>query len=264
MHITAQRVLSARGEQGVNTFVYEHGAIDWPEHPTSLLDDPQGILTTRSIQVHPGGNQVRSYLDIVTPDRPTPFRLQALWNAIRDGYGPSTNRLPATLPLGESACRLNMELGLATLWEKELAVLLQRVAACMLDYPNLSVAPRAYGLSPEEQIVLSEAAGREDTATVLQACRALARSGRIAEIVAAIDIYCRHCESNRTPMRNYLAAQIPAIVASHYFPALGSETFNAFIAWSTGQLDWSRPLLEASSDGEALQATVESIALQLP
>lgn len=67
MYLTAQRVISACGENGINGFLYEHGAVTW-ESPPEPGNGAVGELVHTFVMVPPGGNKVVSYVDIVAPD----------------------------------------------------------------------------------------------------------------------------------------------------------------------------------------------------
>lgn len=264
MLITSQRVRSDRtGDQGINTFVYEHGGLAWPEEPSQLLDDDQGALVFRSYEVPPGGNQVRSYLDIVTPDRPTRFQIEALWRAIPVWFLPTPTSLPMTVQSESTACRLGMDLGLVRIWRRELTTLLDHARTCLLSYPGLQVSSRSRGLSLEEVAALVGAAGRGDTAVPIHFCRELAHAGRIDEMVEAIDIYADSCEVNKGQVRRFLAARIPGILANHFFTELGPARFNAFVEWSLARPGWGDEIIQATKSGRDLNEAVYRIIADL-
>ena len=73
MYITAQRVISEEGQQGINTFYYLHRPNKQPKPATfsdvlSVDEGNTGKLIKDQVEVKPGGNRVKSYLDIVAPD----------------------------------------------------------------------------------------------------------------------------------------------------------------------------------------------------
>ncbi len=107
---TAQRVRSARGLSGVNAFRRELGG---PER--------------QYIEVPPGGNLVRSYLDVEAPDGTPIERVLLFVEAIASG--PAVEKLPLTA--AESGIRIEFccEQALAATWRdelRELAVALAR------------------------------------------------------------------------------------------------------------------------------------------
>lgn len=264
MLITSQRVRSERtGEQGINTFVYEHGEMPWPEEPSQLLDLDQGTLVFRSYEVPPGGNQVRSYLDIVTPDQPTRFQIEALWRAIPVWFRPPPTSLPATVRSESTACRLGMDSGLVRIWQRELHTLLDHARTCILSYPGLQITSRSRGLSLEEVAALVAAAGRGDTAVPIHLCRELARAGRIDEMVEAIDVYAESCEAKKGQVRRFLAARIPGVLASHFFTELEPERLDAFVEWSLARPRWGDEITRAARSGQELNAAVYRIIADL-
>ena len=74
MYLTSQRVsILGMEATGINTFLYRHPeqtlGIDWNTPDLArVVDELPGTLTARKIEVPPGGNAVRSYLDIVATD----------------------------------------------------------------------------------------------------------------------------------------------------------------------------------------------------
>jgi hypothetical protein len=68
MYLTAQRVISPRGENGINGFLYEHEAANAWETPPELIVGACGVLVHSFILVTQGGNNVVSYVDIVAPN----------------------------------------------------------------------------------------------------------------------------------------------------------------------------------------------------
>jgi hypothetical protein len=67
--LTAQRVVDVRGlREGINSYRFSHGALAWRGVPPFRPEDQPGVLTDERIEVDPGGNDVRGYLDILVPD----------------------------------------------------------------------------------------------------------------------------------------------------------------------------------------------------
>lgn len=134
MYLTSHHVVSpSSGHEGVNSFLYLHGAYTWTELPPGIPDQNPGTLTAQSISVRPPGNRVRSYLDIIAPD-------ETRWEEVRIGLmdfvGTSQRSpLPWTGQSGRCFFRLGMELGLANQWQKELAVLYRASQALRLANP---------------------------------------------------------------------------------------------------------------------------------
>lgn len=65
MYITAQRVVTTEGEEGINTYLYLHGLGEWT---SPLPEENPGVLERRLITIEPGQNQVAAFLDLVFLD----------------------------------------------------------------------------------------------------------------------------------------------------------------------------------------------------
>lgn len=134
MYLTSHHVVApTTRHEGVNSFLYLHGALTWQNPPHDVPDRNPGTLVAQSISIRPPGNTVRSYLDIVAPD-------EARWDEIRVGLmdfvGQSQpNALPWAKASGRCFFRLGMELGLAQSWHKELATLYRASQALRLANP---------------------------------------------------------------------------------------------------------------------------------
>lgn len=127
MRLVAQRVLSARGLQGVNAFCYLHGAYVWLDRPPLHIMDAPGELVNSNITVQPPGNRVRSYLDIVTPDQTANQKiLDDILNPI-DLF--ANQPLPLNVQSGDTNFTFNIEQSLAPAWHRELEVLLHNALA---------------------------------------------------------------------------------------------------------------------------------------
>jgi hypothetical protein len=69
MYLTAHRLVSPLGDEGVNAFLHLHGAdFPWPEDPGALAKREPGELEERRTELPPGGNRVVSFLDVLAPD----------------------------------------------------------------------------------------------------------------------------------------------------------------------------------------------------
>ncbi len=115
MYITAQRVrsfsLSAR--QGVNAFLSFHGetetrADDW-DNPSleRFADANPGILADQQCDVQPGGNSVRSFLDVVTADETDVSQISAALDAFEASLAQAS--LPHAETIDRVAVRFNVE-----------------------------------------------------------------------------------------------------------------------------------------------------------
>jgi hypothetical protein len=133
MLLTAQHVVSDAGKAGVNAFCNLHGPFTWPgEPPAGIPESNPGEPANQSIAVQPGGNRVRSYLDVVAPDEtPTSEILAAVQqfvSVMRE------NPLPWKSTIGRCTIRFGLDLGLEQVWFEEFQRLVEaamqvRVAA---------------------------------------------------------------------------------------------------------------------------------------
>src|SRR3990172_1996927 len=113
MFLTAHRVTSpSSGRSGINAFYYRHGdevAVDWTNpDPVAIGETEPGILVGDAIEVAPGGNLVRSYLDVVAHDA-TPVA------AVEKALAGCRARPPTGVPMvvrGSVGVRFGVELGL--------------------------------------------------------------------------------------------------------------------------------------------------------
>jgi hypothetical protein len=120
MILTAQRVRSPTGHEDINAFCHLHGPYDWDGAAPEEIGP--GELVSSVVRVEPGGNSVRSYLDIVAPDE-TPT------SEIASAVGPFVVRnagcpLPWTGNHGRCTFRFGLDLGLEHRWTEELTALL--------------------------------------------------------------------------------------------------------------------------------------------
>lgn len=126
MYLTAQRVRSHGGAEGINAFHYEHGLATWQGlPPRGVPDENPGALVANTIVVPPPGNRVLSYLDIVAPDE-TP------WSEIRPAFMAFVSEAQHTpFPWhginGRTFVRLGMERSLSEQWHREIAELYRAV-----------------------------------------------------------------------------------------------------------------------------------------
>lgn len=262
MHLTAQRV-GHGALQGVNAFLYGHGRDISGEDPVALLEGDPGTLLLRMVEVEPGGNPVRSYLDVVFPDQATRPQIEAILDRIAHIDQP--DRFPTVLRLGPAAAQVNMELRLVPVWRDELAELGEVARACVLSFPGLRVTPlyarRPGELDDAERATVLDAAARKDTETVLSLMRQLARARRLAEIAEVIRLYA---EARRDPrLRGGLASFVSGIVAHHYVPTYGPDVFERFVEWGLQNPGWGDALNAAAlRGGEALDAAARGMILR--
>jgi hypothetical protein len=168
MFLTAHRVYSPRsGRAGINTFSYRHGedpSIDWTNpDPVAVSEGAPGVLVSDAIEVAPGGNLVRSYVDVVAHD-------DTSFSAIEDALKSARARVHGALPIvtrGRVGVRFGAELGLAEdAWGSEFDELGAR-ALSLLRAPPVSswrgLDPVVIAMSVEgDQTAFHLAAGTTD------------------------------------------------------------------------------------------------------
>lgn len=118
MLLTAQRVESGAGDEGVNAFCNLHGSFIWSGAPPAGIPEANpGEPAHQRIEVQPGGNRVRSYLDVIAPDEtPTSEILGAVQQflvVVRD------RPLPWTATVGRCTIRFGIDIGLEPVWTEE-------------------------------------------------------------------------------------------------------------------------------------------------
>ncbi len=122
MYLAALHVISpANGQEGVNAFYYRHAGPDWIVPPNAVPDEDPGELVKKDVAVPPGGNRVRSYLDIIAPDT-------ASWPEIRGNFlafvlDTESQPFPWNGVVGRCRFRAGIEDGLAAAWRSELGAL---------------------------------------------------------------------------------------------------------------------------------------------
>lgn len=133
MYVTAHRIRTPLREEGINAYLYMHGAapgaasVDPDENPGTLMNT---LLTVDAV----GGNHVRSYLDITAPD-------EALWPTIQPVFLQFVARMrltpfPWRQAVGSCLFRVGMERPLARAWRNEVELLYR---ACVAVRPVLTV-----------------------------------------------------------------------------------------------------------------------------
>lgn len=126
MYLTAQRVLAiASGDEGINAFHHRHPRSWIGPPPAGIPETNPGELVKREIDISPGGNRVRSYLDIIAPEE-TP------WSDIREALlslaaANASTPFPWTQTSGNIRLLASMEPTLAPNWQTELALLYQAI-----------------------------------------------------------------------------------------------------------------------------------------
>lgn len=116
MYLTAQRVTSATSNaDGINAFYHVHRD-DWVGRDVNPEDAP-GYLVTRRLAVDPGGNRVRSYLDVLAPDTTSPSLIIADFQQFVTG--PVPDRFPHEFAGKVATFRMAVERSLAASWRAE-------------------------------------------------------------------------------------------------------------------------------------------------
>lgn len=158
MYLTAQRVRARDGAEGVNVFLHRHGAEPIPDFDWSRPDLPRiadfhpGEPVAQSTGRPPGGNTVRSYLDVVCAEGTPRHELD---RALSE-FEAELTRIDPLEPrqYGPVAVRLGLELGLAGQAGEELRRL-REAALLVLDapasHPVDSPGPLRVMVSPEGQ-----------------------------------------------------------------------------------------------------------------
>lgn len=130
MYLTAQRVISSSGENGINGFLYEHGDVAW-ETPPDPTSESIGKLVHSFITVPPGNNHVMSFVDVVAPDG-TPYERIgeqiAAWIATKVI---DRRPLPWADVVEDMRFGLDMTATYARAWKSEVAAL---IAACRMTH----------------------------------------------------------------------------------------------------------------------------------
>lgn len=115
MKLVAQRVmLPATHTQATHAFHYTHDGVVWIGPPPSELG--HGMLQASHVELHPGGNHVLTYLDIVTPDEtPTATILRAFTQIYDHGQPP-----PFVHTIGNCTFSSAMTHSFQLVWRQEL------------------------------------------------------------------------------------------------------------------------------------------------
>ena len=106
--LTAQRVVSPAGATGVNAF----------RRSASAPPAEDAVVEAEYIEVSPGGNAVRSYLDIEAPSELSPEDIVRVVNEVAGS--PQQLRLPISLERLGLHIHFGCEQSLETSWREEL------------------------------------------------------------------------------------------------------------------------------------------------
>jgi len=131
MYVTAHLVRSRSGDEGINGFLHHHGAdFSWPPDAADLPDTAPGTIVLGRVDLPPGSNQVRAYLDVLAPDATPRAQIdQAMAAFARDL---PERRNPTVFVLGTVTIRFGVERGLERIREPQLDML-AAVALALLD-----------------------------------------------------------------------------------------------------------------------------------
>jgi len=131
MYITAHLVKSRDQREGINAFLHIHGAtFQWPDDASSLPDTTPGRSVLRRTDLPPGGNNVRTYLDIVAPDGTSRAEIERALSAFSRDL--CERRNPTAFNHGVVTIRFGVELALEALRAQHLEMLI-RPALQLLD-----------------------------------------------------------------------------------------------------------------------------------
>lgn len=112
MYITAHRVTRDTSDH-TNAFIHVHGSdFPWPTDASGLpeTDPGQNLETLRHIELPPGGNRVRSYLDVLAPDDTAWSVLDNALHALAQDIDQRLN--PAIFKYGPVTVRFGVDFGL--------------------------------------------------------------------------------------------------------------------------------------------------------
>ena len=129
MYIAVHRVVSPSGDEGINVFLHEHGQ-SWGK--TQVADIPSknpGKLVERLVELEPGVNRVRSYLDIAMADGASWPEVEA--ELLRTLSTNPVQRLPWSIAHEGRFFALYMDPDLAQSWQNELAMLIHAVRSML-------------------------------------------------------------------------------------------------------------------------------------
>ena len=124
MILSAQRVLSSHGIAGINTYVYRHPEGAWFPADLEILEGT-ATLVQQDLEVPPGGNAVRSYLDLFAAEGTDSSVFVAWAQEVR--MGPDPVSFPVEIRKGDMMLRFGLVHGLVTTWRREFTDLATRI-----------------------------------------------------------------------------------------------------------------------------------------
>jgi hypothetical protein len=115
MYLTAQRVVASDTKVGINVFLHIHADGKQPDMKniamiTRVAEIDTGTLVIKNCELPPGGNRVKSYLDIVSDDNITQDIFRAAIASSRTKI--SSEALPFQDIVGSLGIRFGAEIGL--------------------------------------------------------------------------------------------------------------------------------------------------------
>ncbi|MBC7541292.1 MAG: hypothetical protein H7338_01025 [Candidatus Sericytochromatia bacterium] len=129
MYLTAQRVVSSQNVGGINSYL----SSDDPFIARNTLDpnvaNHLGQVQLKSEELSPGGNRVRSYLDIVAPETATISAIEAAFEHLLTSIAPDDFRANEIMLGDKVLFRFGLDQALARSWRRELKELFDRAMA---------------------------------------------------------------------------------------------------------------------------------------
>ena len=133
MYATAH-VVRRDTEEGLNVFLHVHGEdFAWPAEASSLPEVQPGRVVVRRVDLPPGGNRVRAYLDVLAPDGTPLSEIQSALRALARDL--CERRNPTVFEAGRVTIRFGVESSLERLREEQLETLANSVLAVMRKGP---------------------------------------------------------------------------------------------------------------------------------
>lgn len=110
MYLTAHHVRSQRHGEGINAFRHWHGLdFEWPDDASTLPERDPGKLDhgAKSVDIPPGGNGVRAYIDVLAPDGTAIEAIEAALDTLAGDLGQRRN--PTVFRTGDVTIRFGVE-----------------------------------------------------------------------------------------------------------------------------------------------------------
>jgi hypothetical protein len=138
MYLTTHLVRSRLGDEGINAFLHHHGGdVAWPADAAGLPESRPGRIVRSRVDLPPGANHVRAYLDVLAPDGTPRAQLEQAVAAL--GADLHERRNPTVFTRGPVTIRFGVEPGLERIRDHQLDMLVA-VAWSLVD--ELSSADR--------------------------------------------------------------------------------------------------------------------------